>query len=185
MQKRSRIACAVVMGALMAASSVAVAGTTAYKYDPLGRVLLSTYPDGSQDGFSYDSAGNRSATRRAVIVPPTASDRLAAGQGLIPGASITSPSGCFKLTLQDDGNAVITDQGAAIWSSSSSGAPSANIVMQSDGNMVVYGPVGEVFWAAGSGGHPGGGFVQMQNDGNLVIYQGSTVLWSSSTARTC
>ena len=157
------------------------AGTTAYKYDALGRVLLSTYPDGSQDGFSYDSAGNRSATRRAVIVPPTVANRLNAGQGLIPGASLISTTGCYKLTLQDDGNTVLTRLGSAVWNSSTSGAPSANLVMQTDGNAVVYGPVGEVFWQAATGGHSGA-YLILQDDGNLVVYSGSTALWNAGTS---
>lgn len=178
---RNFLKAATTAAAFAVLATAAVAGDTAYKYDALGRVLLSTYPDNSQVGFKYDNSGNRVSTRRAKIVGPTTSDRLTAGQGLVPGASITSPNGCYKLTLQEDGNAVLTRLGVAKWSSNSSGAPSANLAVQSDGNVVLNGPVGEVLWHASTGGHAGA-FMVIQNDGNLVIYQGATAYWNSGTS---
>jgi len=44
--------------------SQAFAGTTTYKYDTLGRVIEVDYPDGSIITYTYDKAGNRTATVR-------------------------------------------------------------------------------------------------------------------------
>ena len=56
--------------------------------------------------------------------------------------------------------------------------------MQGDGNLVEYGPGGQVMWNAGTNGNPGA-YAIMQGDGNLVVYssagQGAVVVrheWS-------
>ena len=56
----------------------------------------------------------------------------------------------------------------------------ARMVMQGDGNLVLYGPNYSVVWMSGTNGHPGAHLV-MQNDGNLVIYDGPTGIWSTGT----
>lgn len=43
-------------------------------------------------------------------------------------------------------------------------------VFQGDGNLVVYGPGGVVYWASGTSGHPSSVFIE-QADGNDVIEQ--------------
>jgi hypothetical protein len=62
------------------------------------------------------------------------------------------------------------------------------LVMQTDGNLVLYAPFGFVYyaaWSSGTFGHPGA-WVTMQTDGNLVIYanEGHAVvpLWATGTA---
>jgi len=54
-------AIAAVLGGLV---PPAFAGTTAYKYDALGRVIEVDYPDGSKGVYSYAAAGNRTRTTR-------------------------------------------------------------------------------------------------------------------------
>lgn len=49
--------------------------------------------------------------------------------------------------------------------------------MQNDGNLVVYGPVSQVYWNAATFGNPGAGLV-LQDDGNMVIYSSAGApLW--------
>jgi hypothetical protein len=55
------------------------------------------------------------------------------------------------------------------------------LVMQSDGNGVVYAAGQRVVWNSGTDGHPGASLV-MQADGNAVIRQGATPLWSSQSS---
>lgn len=176
-----RAIAALTFAAVVALAAPAQALPTKYKYDALGRVLLASYPDGSQNGYAYDAVGNRTHLKRARIVPPTSSDRLLTGQGLIPGASINSSNGRYTLVVQDDGNLVVYGQSGALWHAATNTLPFANLVMQGDGNLVLYGPVGQVYWQSATSGNSNAGLV-MQNDGNLVMYAGSTVLWQSNTA---
>jgi len=171
-------AVAVALGGL---ATSAFAGTTYYKYDALGRVLLTSAPDGTQEGFAYDSAGNRTATRRNIMTLPSATNQLTAGQALIVGASLHSASGRYSLVMQEDGNLALYGQSGNLWHTATNGNPSAHAVLQGDGNFVIYGPVGQVYWHAATNGHPGAVLV-LQDDGNLVIYQGSTAIWNSGTA---
>ncbi|MDF3291444.1 hypothetical protein [Streptomyces silvisoli] len=112
--------------------------------------------------------------------------------------------------LQDDGNLVVYRQASAdsrnaLWSSGSYARPqtiASNatlksgwwtrsqrtfLVMQSDGNLVMYRKRdGAAIWSSGTYGHPGA-YAMMQKDGDLVVYRSgggpSTVgsLWASGT----
>ncbi|MBK8012073.1 MAG: hypothetical protein IPK13_12055 [Deltaproteobacteria bacterium] len=57
------------------------------------------------------------------------------------------------------------------------------LVMQYDGNLVVYAPEGPI-WDAGTGGRSceSGCLAAFQSDGNLVVYEGGLPIWASLTA---
>ncbi len=105
----------------------------------------------------YDSS-NHPLWASNTVVPaapagPTQASGLLAGQGLLTGRSIRSADGRFTFT------------------------------MQGDGNLVLYGPGGQVLWASGTNGKLDVWDVIMQGDGNLVIYDGhSKALWASNTS---
>ena len=55
------------------------------------------------------------------------------------------------------------------------------LIMQGDGNLVEYGPGGQVIWDAATNGNPGA-YATMQGDGNLVVYSSAgAALWWSGT----
>ena len=55
------------------------------------------------------------------------------------------------------------------------------LIMQGDGNLVEYGPGGQVIWDSATNGNPGASAI-MQGDGNLVVYSSAgTALWDSGT----
>ncbi|MFD9411016.1 FG-GAP-like repeat-containing protein [Streptomyces sp. NPDC059989] len=58
----------------------------------------------------------------------------------------------------------------------------SNLVMQADGNLVLYTKDKKPLWATGTNKHPGA-VARMQSDGNFVVYEadGKTALWSSKT----
>jgi len=69
----------------------------------------------------------------------------------------------------------------AIWASNTYGNPGAKLVMQEDGNLVIYSADGKALWSTGTYGNPGA-YKVMQSDGNLVIYsKDGKALWSSGT----
>ena len=85
--------------------------------------------------------------------PDPGSDTLVTGQGFIPGQSIKSSDGRFTL------------------------------ILQGDGNLVLYGPQNQPLWASNTAGHTDVWDVIMQGDGNFVVYDSHKVaLWASGTA---
>jgi hypothetical protein len=129
----------------------------------------------------------------------------AAGGGPTTGRALWS-SGTYGhpgayADFQQDGNLVVyLPNGTAAWSTGTYARPQTTapgtvlrpswwtyaagnrIVMQLDGNLVVYTTgSGQVLWASNTSGHPGAHAV-MQTDGNLVIYApNGAALWSSRT----
>ncbi len=56
-----------------------------------------------------------------------------------------------------------------------------HLVMQGDGNLVIYAPGNVPIWATGTNGRPGA-WLGMQGDGNLVIYApGLVPIWATGT----
>jgi hypothetical protein len=104
---------------------------------------------------------------------------MAPGFALGRGSEIWSCSGSALLAHQTDGNVVVYHEGTALWSSITAGLSTANLIMQYDGNLVLYGPSAEVRWHSGTGGYSGA-WAAIQDDCNFVVYLGSTPLWASN-----
>lgn len=109
---------------------------------------------------------------------PTESNVLGAGQKLLAGQSLAAPNGTYYLLMQGDGNLVVYGPAGALWSSQTQGS-GAYAIMQSDGNLVVYRGSTPLWWSQTSGS---GARAVMQDDGNFVIYQGSVPLWYTGGA---
>ncbi len=79
------------------------------------------------------------------------------GSTLTPGQQI----GANQYTLSDDGRFVL--------------------MMQDDGNLVIYGPGRRAYWASNTAGNSGA-FLAVQGDGNIVIYTSAyRPIWASHT----
>jgi hypothetical protein len=89
---------------------------------------------------------------------------LKSGETLFAGQSVWSANGSYRLIMQSDGNLVVYGPGGALWSARTTGAAGARVVMQSDGNLVVYDQWNRPVWYTGTG-NPGARFV-VQNDSN-------------------
>jgi len=79
-------------------TGISEAGTTAYTYDALGRVIAVTYPSGTADNFQYDSAGNRTQVVRATsaIVAPTVGNTSLTVAYNTAGSVALLPSGSYS-----------------------------------------------------------------------------------------
>lgn len=56
------------------------------------------------------------------------------------------------------------------------------LVMQSDGNLVLYDQNNSALWATGTDGNPGS-FLVIQDDGNVVVYKPNQPIWATGTNR--
>ncbi len=108
----------------------------------------------------YDGS-NHAVWATNTVVPATPGvpglvGRLLTGRGLLAGRSIHSADGRFTL------------------------------LMQADGNLVLYGPGNQALWASGSSGHTDVWDAVMQSDGNLVVYDAhGTWCCMTRTTRRC
>jgi hypothetical protein len=120
----------------------------------------------------------------------------------------TNSSGANQVALGDDGNVVVTASGTQKFTTNigplgshkvgttiaSNTTLSAGdylettdninrLIMQADGNLVLYSSNGKALWNSSTDRNPGATAV-MQADGNFVIYSvGGNALWNSSTDR--
>jgi hypothetical protein len=109
---------------------------------------------------------------------------LTAGQTLFTRKPLMSENRRFILLLQNDGSLVVYENSSGTfkalwWASGTYGKPVQKLVMQSDGNLVLYSTSGHALWSTGTYSTPANRLV-MQNDGNLVLYDNNgQVYWSS------
>lgn len=119
-----------------------------------------------------------SAVQYSVDTPTGCSGGVALllpDQGLFTGQSMSSCDGRFRLSMQDDGNLVLSqkdDSGAytvVLWSSETSGVPAANMVkLQSIGTLVISALDGTTIWTSNAISFPGQ-HLELGDDGNMKI----------------
>ncbi len=113
-----------------------------------------------------------------VATAGPATSTLSTGERLVAGEQLSSPAGTFRMIMQGDGNLVVYGPAGATWASRTS-TPGTVLVIQDDGNVVAYSPAGSAVWNAGTQGSFGARLV-LQDDGNLVVYRGdNSPAWSS------
>lgn len=107
-------------------------------------------------------------------------DTLWAGQSLNGENALISLNARYHAVMEAAGGLVIYNvlEGHACWSTGTSG--SNFVVMQGDGNFVMYRNGGGALWATGTNG-TGADHVVMQDDGNLVVYGPTGAKWASNT----
>jgi hypothetical protein len=104
-------------------------------------------------------------------------DHLAVDQHLRHGDAIKSADHQFSLIHQQDGNVVVYGpHGNALWASNTAGRATTHLVLQHDGNLVLYDHSTPV-WASNTCGS-GAERLVLQNDDNLVLYDGNKPKWA-------
>ncbi|OQR63782.1 hypothetical protein B6E66_11990 [Streptomyces maremycinicus] len=86
-----------------------------------------------------------------------------------------------SLVIQEDGNFVVYDQDRTARWAAKTSGEGNSARFQADGNLVVYNSGGRAVWASRTDGHPGAVLV-FEADGDVVIKSGDTVLWSAGSA---
>ena len=108
---------------------------------------------------------------------------LSAGEYLYEGQAIRN--GSFFATLQNDGNFVLYNGTTPLWASNthSNSDPNVHLVMQFDGNLVLYTAANAPVWATGTSGS--NAFLVLQNDANMVLYSNPAgspkPVWATNT----
>ncbi|TKV60705.1 curculin domain-containing protein [Nakamurella flava] len=108
-------------------------------------------------------------------------DTLGAGGALAAGEVLTSSNGQYRAAMQTDGNFVVYGPKGPLWWTGTNKGASSFVAMQTDGNLVVY--------SGGAASRPlwatysvgSNARLVIQDDGNLVIYSGERPLWSRLT----
>ncbi|MCG8924908.1 LysM peptidoglycan-binding domain-containing protein [Lentzea sp. CC55] len=107
-------------------------------------------------------------------------DTLQAGQELTRGQQLVTTNG-YKLTLQDDGNLVLSENTGTVWASGTDGKGAVRATLQDDGNFVLYADGDNAVWSTGTMGNSGARLV-LQDDRNLVVIGGDgSPKWATNT----
>lgn len=106
-------------------------------------------------------------------------DSLKNGEKLEVGQSLTSLNGAYRLILQDDGNMVVYAGDESVWSTGTNGKNVVRAEVQKDGNFVLYTP-DDAVWASQTKGAKDARLT-LQDDRNLVLYGSDGAVWSSDT----
>ena len=88
---------------------------------------------------------------------------------------------CHQFVVQSDCNLVIYSNGRVLWASNTDRSRAKMIILQEDGNLVLYSDTNNVIWASGTRGS-GANRLIMQEDGNLVLYKDSDAIWATRTS---
>jgi hypothetical protein len=104
---------------------------------------------------------------------------IALGTRILPGQSVPSANGSHQLVMQTDGNLVVYSSDGRALWTSGTAGRGAAFVAGADGNLAVVNRTGRPVWTSATGGKHAGRLL-VQNDGNVVLYRNSGgVLWAT------
>lgn len=106
---------------------------------------------------------------------------LEPGEILRRGESLTSPDGRTKLVFHHNGALALYHGGARQWSGGAAGAGGDLLIMQHDGDLVMYMSRGLLpipVWSSDSGGFPGAALSVRDEGGAVIRRDGEPILWS-------
>ncbi len=114
---------------------------------------------------------------------PSDAVRFEANATLARDARLTTRDGRFTLVYQGDGNLVLYASGAALWASNTSGTSAGRVTMQGDGNLVITDASGRPVWATNTSGNAGAFLALLADGGLAVYRRdGQAMLWSRAAA---
>ena len=156
------------------------AGGSATGYAAGAKVTVRTV-SGHRDVDLTDCPGDALYSRLGSLANAVSQYLATSGPGtfsLPAGRTLVSPDGRYTLAMQTDGNLVVYGPTGATWATGTF-MPYSYATLQTNGNLAVLDRTdGSVVWTTNTTG--AGAHLEMQNDGNLVLYSGSgAALWDS------
>jgi len=139
---------------------------------------------GSRDFFIQELWVNAKTGYCALnLGDPAHGDTINDTEALYPGQSIQSRSGRYSLVLQGDGNLVLYESGGKALWSSHTAGQPTVFANVQDGNLVIYAGGLKPIWASHTSKNPRS-HLTMQDDGNAVIYRPDhSVVWATNTVQ--
>lgn len=142
------------------------------------------------------SESTSSVPRRAVVVgsgvgvaavaigagPAQAAviDRLSNGASLAPGEQLVSANKAYQLTLQTNGDLVLTKGSTVTWRTNTAGKGGVRLSMLSNGYLLLATKSWATVWLASARAVPGP-WLQLRNDGILAIYDNTNrLVWTNT-----
>lgn len=146
------------------------------------QAVLGSLQPGRQYYFRI-AASSAAGTQRGNIqtfTTPVACGRLDPGALLTSGRSVRSCNGAINLVMQTDGNVVLYDSAGASWVAPGTVNQGTNQLVMQTDGNLVAYANGTPRWASGTG--VAGSRLAVQDDCNLVVYSpAGQALWSSNT----
>jgi hypothetical protein len=129
-------------------------------------------------GTTVAAVGTSSATTETSTRAAAVSWYLAPGQTLASGKWLLSPNRAYLLGMQTDGNLVLrrVSDKKALWHSRTYGQPGARLVLQTNGNLVIW-RGSQPVWSTRTAGRMLR--LAVQNNGQLVLYtESGAIAWT-------
>jgi hypothetical protein len=128
---------------------------------------------GNSTHVECDADNAAALTVMAPIVAKFRNSRTSlTARQILPGRSASSSNGSFSLVYQPDGNLVLVSSGdqRPLWATNTGGTVPGQVLLQTDGNLIVFDASGTALWRSGTSGNLEAYFV-VEDDGRLVIYR--------------
>jgi hypothetical protein len=158
--------------------------------------LVESEPSGGRALWDSGTSGNPGAD---AVLEPTGELVVQTSSGTLAWSDNATTSGCPALNLQNDGNLVVYGPSTSVWADNmvvqtmQNGdllepnqvliSPSHNfeLVMQSDGNLVVEDNEGNALWETYTNTYPGA-YATLGSDGDLAVISNGTEVWNLGSA---
>jgi hypothetical protein len=112
-----------------------------------------------------------------LVFTQRGTNTLRAGDRLMPGQRMYSSDGQFHLLMQTDGNLVVYGPNGVLWDAI--GPAGSHVIMQNDGNLVLLSATGSVVWNSQTG-RKGATHASLEPNGNLILYTAADkAVWGS------
>lgn len=154
-------------------------------YDPASIMHYAVPANWTTNGFSVGLNNYLSATDKSFIgqmypFATTIKHTLLPGESLAAGQYLRSTDGRFTLVMQGDGNLVLYKLGNIALWHTFTNGTPANVAIMQSDGNFVVYGGNTAYWHTFTHGQPGAA-LYLQNDGNLVIYRNGVAIWNSGT----